>query len=195
MARKERNESRRRAKRSPRAIIAATDREELTMQTDVYVYVPPSETESRFVEWLRVKAAGVKEEFGRWLETPEGECSDDEWCTDCVKIQRYIERHKRTRFTSISGWNDHPESDSPRRCARCGVLLCHSLTRYGIESEIEGLRMEGPLYPGDAAIVLNFLDGIGDYRRAKDWPVIEPHAIRFMQTDATAETSVRETEG
>jgi len=149
-----------------------------------YVYIPPTETETRFVEWLAKLSRGVEWKYMRWLLDNDGGLFETnnggDFCYDCVEIQKFVNRHERNGFTQIDGWNESFPSDSPRWCERCGILLCHSLTEYGISEEIGGLSEPGRMLPGDAAIIHNFLDGIGDYQRDKHWPLIEPHAIRLM---------------
>lgn len=155
----------------------------MAVEVERYIYVPPSETEQSFVAWLRVRSAGVETKYMRWLVDPDG----DEWegggsnlCLPCAQIQRFKNRHDKNGYTWISGWDEYVTEDCPQWCVRCGSLLCVSLSRYGVEQEIDGMSQPGPLSPTDAAIYLEFLDGIGDYNRKIHWPLIEPHAIRLM---------------
>jgi len=121
---------------------------------------------------------------GKVYEEEDG----SDFCVDCVQIQYYVNRHKKNGFTDIDGWDEYFPSDSPHWCARCHVLLCHSLTEWGVNQEIDGLEHPGAMSAGDAAIVHNFLDGIGDYQRDKHWPLIEPHAMRLMNEAASDAT-------
>lgn len=145
-----------------------------------YVYVPPVEIELKFLKFCRDKSAEIKWEYEAWLETHYGDCSDDSYCFQCANKQKYVERNKKTGFTSVCRFVESPESDHVKVCARCGCMLHHSLTRYGIENEIEFLSQQSVLDAYTAAIWCNLLDGIGDYKRSKDWPLIEKHAIRLM---------------
>jgi len=153
-----------------------------------YTYTPPSELEIAFKEWLGPKQADVKEEFMRWLENPDGGCLAEDWCVRCVEIQRYREKHKKSRYTRINGWNEHFESDSPRWCSQCGVLLCFSLTEYGVDMEIsEILATAKDLHAEEAFILFELLDGMGNYIREKHWPMMEPHAKRLMASNTRGE--------
>ncbi len=93
--------------------------------------------------------------YGRWLTTKDTNNSlDGDWCVDC--IEKAAKRHN----ADIDGWDDYPEQDGPRWCEDCGALLTHSLTEYGVDSELEACGC--PAIGEDAQILHNLADGIGD---------------------------------
>lgn len=146
-------------------------------------YTHATESEKLFVAWLERKSAGIEWCSLCWLETADGDCDDPEYCPECVEIQRRVEKHNKTGFTRICYGSDSEETDSPKRCERCGCLLYHSPTEYYLEEEIGVMEKPGPVCPSDAAIWHNMLTMNGCYgpcNRAEWWPKIEPHAKRMM---------------
>lgn len=85
-------------------------------------------------------------------------------CVDCA--EKAAARHA----AEIDGWNDYFETDSTPYCDECGALLCHSLTEYGVRSELgftEDKELFWPHLPAsdDFAFVLAELaSGMGDLR-------------------------------
>ena len=140
-------------------------------------------TERRFLDWLAARAAGVEWKYGRWLETHRGGFSEFSYCEECAEIQRHVERHKKTGFSNISGWDDWPASDSPMRCDRCGALLYHSATECMLKAEVQEGLAGDKMLPEDAAILHHAMTCGGEYEgdREKWWPLIEPHARRLME--------------
>lgn len=108
-------------------------------------------------------ARGVEMKYGRWLRKANKDI-DDDWCVDCV--EKAAKKHK----AEIDGWDDYPESDSTRWCEKCGSLLTHSLTKYGVERELfleSGLADDVQHFVArgqDAAVLSNLAGGIGDLR-------------------------------
>lgn len=117
------------------------------------------------------RAAGrVKMKYMRWLEYPTNGSSDEEWCEDCVTTAARKHKH-----AEIDGWDDYFESDNARWCEACGALLCHSLTRYGVETQLdlaesgwteEEARSRMARGGEDALIIANLAGGIGDLSEA-----------------------------
>ena len=149
------------------------------MSTEVAI----ADIEAQFIQWLAVRADGVKWKYQRWLETSDGAVDLDAYCPECASIQRYVERHNKTGFTRISGWDEWYQEDGPQWCARCGVLLYHSLTAYGLGLEIAGGEDTDGMSPEDAAIMHHAMTCGGEYESDREnlWPLIEPHAKRLME--------------
>jgi len=115
------------------------------------------------------KAVGrARREFGRWLEREDGSepytGENGYLCLDCIdKAARCHKAEKR-------GWNDHFETDSTPYCDECGVLLCHSLTEYGVESALaftEDKENHWPYLPvsgSEALSLAELASGMGDLR-------------------------------
>lgn|GEM_PF-6368985 len=139
-----------------------------------------SDLQQRFHDYCRARAANVVSKYSRWLETHDGFDCQQDYCVDCVEIQRYVERHNKTGFTKIRGWDDRTEVDSVMHCDRCGVRLKCSLTDCGMEQEIEYLLQDDHLTDEDCYTISDFLDGFGCYDDGKYWPLIAPHAERLM---------------
>lgn len=141
--------------------------------------VSPPEKETWLVEALGAIADTSTWKYERWLyDAARGEDHEGMYCVDCVVIQRYVERHNKTGCTSIDGWNEWVESDGYRFCDRCGCVLWHSLTGYGVENEMEYLATEGdPLGSVvDVTLTHHMLTCGGEYEfnRKNWWPVLEP---------------------
>lgn len=152
--------------------------------TTTTTYTEPAALELAFVAWLETQSASVEWRYERCLFDNNRDYDDRDFCATCVEVQRYVERHKKTGLTRIDGWDEAHESDSPKWCERCGVLLWHSLTEDGANNEIKGWldNLDADVSAQDAAIMHNFLDGNGEYSgytRAKWWPIIEPIARRY----------------
>lgn len=151
-----------------------------------------SDMEYEFVAWLLDRSRDVRWAYGRWLETYTGDCGDDDYCTECVIVQRYVERHQKTGYTRISGWNELQSQDGPRWCGRCDVLLYHSPTEHMIEEEM-GSWADPHHEPSvtDCAILYNLMTCGGLYQmdRSKWWPLLEPHVERLMQEAKKARKS------
>ncbi len=145
--------------------------------------------ESDFLAWIAERGTGVRWAYGRWLEDPQGNMDEGSYCPDCAVIQRYVERHNKTRYTRISGWDESQSQDSPTWCERCGVLLHHSPTEYMIEEEWSfWVDPHRELDATDFAILHNLMTcgGLYEMQRDKWWPVLEPHAKRMMQNKEKA---------
>lgn len=112
---------------------------------------------------LRRVAGKTRQEFGRWIELPDGSELEGYWCLDCV------EKEAKKRKGRVCGWNDCFEADSAPYCNKCGVMLYHSLTRNGIETELDltdedNVRVEYTPKSGDSALCLAELaEGMGDW--------------------------------
>lgn len=140
-----------------------------------------SDLEKQFLVWLKKRSEKIVWKYLRRLEDSDsGHYLEGDYCTNCVILQADTEIVRKNRSLVVDGWDESHESDSASSCDRCGCLLHHSLTRYGVEEELANLAEARELSPYDAAILHNLLDGIGDYRREEDWTSIEPHAIRLM---------------
>lgn len=122
---------------------------------------------------LRRKAGREAMKFSRWIELPDGSEPDGDWCVDCV---RGVARKQKAR---VCGWNDCHESDHAPSCEKCGHLLYHSLTRYGIETELDltdedKTRIEyTPADSRKALILAELASGMGDWS--------DEHAGRLAQ--------------
>jgi hypothetical protein len=112
---------------------------------------------------LRRKAGKKSMKFSRWLELPNGDEPEGYWCVDCVG------REARKQKARVCGWNDSYESDHAPTCSVCGHLLHHSLTRYGIETELDltdedSIRIEyTPADSHKALILAELASGMGDW--------------------------------
>lgn len=118
---------------------------------------------------------GIRWEYERCLRDDDGNYDESDFCPECAdKIigtkswkDRFGQTHKTFNATMIDGWDESHESDTVKWCERCGVLLHHSLTQYGVERE---LLLEGgaepccPVRGQDASILQNLAGGIGDLR-------------------------------
>jgi heterodisulfide reductase subunit C len=146
-------------------------------------HVPATSLELRFIGWLLERSKDVKWAYERWLETPSGECYEGVYCTACAGIQRYVERHNRTGFTRVGGWDDDESSDQPYHCERCDTLLHHCPTEHMIEEETEWLSRAESLSDDDAAILHNLMTCGGEYEydRGKWWLLVEPHVVRLVE--------------
>jgi hypothetical protein len=89
---------------------------------------------------------------------------DSEWCGRC--IAKALRANPGTSIRPES-W---PESDSPRWCETCGVLMEHTPTAYMIGCELflppgnEDEPASYAAYGYDALIAHNFTGGMGDLR-------------------------------
>lgn len=88
------------------------------------------------VKYLSGLSAGLDTENVYWVHgDDEAEC----WCHACCRFKvrnlRRRNRKNRTEYCVDGGWLT--EEDGPCFCAGCGKLLDCSLTRYGIEAELE----------------------------------------------------------
>lgn len=147
-------------------------------------YTEASELEEEFVAWLAELSKGVRWEYMRTLFDNEKNYMDEDYCPKCVEIQRYVEKHNKTGYTNIDGWDESQEADAERRCARCDVLLHISPTEYMIGDEIEYLSTCDEISEDFAAQMHNWLTHNGNYsgfNRHKFWPLIEPHAKRLLE--------------
>lgn len=140
-----------------------------------------TQLEIDFVTWLGDLASSVPQKYGRYLETPDGNCDDGDYCVDCVDAEVAERKASGDPYTEIRGWDEAMEQDSVRHCERCGVMLRCSPTRYCIEQDIENLPRVKEMTPDEAAYLYNWLSGMGDYDRNKLWPQIKPHAKRLMR--------------
>ena len=116
-------------------------------------------------EVFRQAAGKTEMRHGRWLETSKRESIEGDWCVKCV------DKAAKKLKATIDGWDDYPESDSPRWCEECGTLITHSLTEYGVNRELcledrNDNREHYPCCPQDAKIMENLAGGIGDLRDA-----------------------------
>lgn len=140
-----------------------------------------TQLESDFKEYLTELSLGVVRKFGRWLETEGGDANGGDFCVDCVEAVARQRKRQKNPYHHIHGWDDAQESDSVPHCEKCGILLEHSPTEYCIESDIEWLSEAKEIDAEGAAIILNWLSGMGCYSREKHWPLVVRHVKRFMR--------------
>jgi hypothetical protein len=101
-----------------------------------------------------------KQEYARWLRLEDGTELPDAgfYCVDCA--DREVKKHKDA---VVDGWNEHFSNDCVPFCESCSVMLCHSLTSYGIESELDHHEEHGPPSGYDAYVLAEVCSGMGDY--------------------------------
>lgn len=97
---------------------------------------------------ISLLAKKAKDSEMHWICTPNGEYetnSGNDWCRTCgyyvFKHLRRKDHRRRGEYFFDGGWRT--ESDGHRFCAHCGCWLRVSLTRYGIEEEIDHYRNNG----------------------------------------------------
>ena len=140
-----------------------------------------TQLEIDFRTWLHELSRDVVVRYGRWLEDPDGNDAQCDYCTECVEQEVADRKAKQDPFTEIDGWNEARESDSVPRCDRCGCLIECSPTEELIKGDIEWLEDAEGIDSESAHSVCNWLSGMGAYSREKHWPRIRPHAERLMR--------------
>lgn len=136
---------------------------------------------TRLLQYCLERSSGVESKYMRWLVSDAGKCSEGFYCVDCVKIQRYVERHRKSGLTDIDGWDESFYEDSQRFCERCGVVLECSLTKHGIDEEVRHLTEDATsLHDTDCWTIARFLDGYGDWRDEEHGPLLAPHVERLI---------------
>lgn len=118
------------------------------------------------VEAIREKIAPI----ARLLDAPPmhwiaGADQGFNYCFACAEIEvAAIEAKSPGSYACIDGgWDAKHESDGSATCKGCCRILGYSLTKCGIESEVDhfiGTVIESPLLPSSAYEIEAILDGI-----------------------------------
>lgn len=140
-----------------------------------------TQLEIDFVAWLRELSKDVEVRYGRYFETNGGDCDDNDYCTECVQIERWRRKHAKSKFIKICGWDEAPTQDGCRHCDRCGCMLEFSPTEYCTEQYIEHIPECEELDDEFAWELWNWMSGMGSFDRDEHWPQIKPHAERLMR--------------
>jgi len=150
-----------------------------------------TEFEDKFWEWIKALSKDVPRADACYLGSHDNDRNgwdDRDFCPKCVEIQRWVEKHNKSKLTHVHYPCESPESDSTIWCDRCGILLYSSPTDYCIETEAnEGWPMIETMTQGsedaDAAILFDMYDFGGSYACSHDkwWAILEPHARRWFE--------------
>lgn len=140
-----------------------------------------SQIEIDFVAWLRELSKDVVVRYGRRFETNDGQCEDSDFCTECVQIERWKRKNKKSKVIKISGWDESFESDSSSICQRCRCMIEFTPTRDLIAEDIAYLAEDEEIHPQSAWEYQNWMSHMDDYDHDKLWPQIKPHAERLMR--------------
>lgn len=92
----------------------------------------------------------------------------EDFCPECAE-----KRVAGTKNFVDGGWSCQSESDGCRHCADCGQLLTYSLSKCGLEEEVEHFAMCGvPAHPSPetAYHLVAIEDAFACY--GGDWPTL-----------------------
>lgn len=120
----------------------------------------------QIADLLEERAKKVKPEWMCWIHNHEQD-EDGDYCPECIE-----KLAAEKGLDADGGWEDYFESDSPRYCDTCGVLLYHSLTRHGVVDALAAFAEDGINADTSAWVLHNLVDGIGDLDEEEDTPLL-----------------------